>query len=129
MLKAAGSRSSVHYLSSGTASGHTIQIVGDVGKGRGIQRITFKSHGQSGPATVFVVSRTAYIRGNTFTMRNFFGFTQTESAKYAGKWISIPATSSAYSGVAADATFASFLSDLLPSKHLALVTATVAGEK
>ena len=129
MLKAATSRQSVHYVSSGTASDHTIQMVADVGKGRGIQRITFKSHGQSGPAIVLVVSRTAYIRGNAFTMRNFFGFTQAEATKYAGKWISIPASTSAYSGVAADATFASFVTNLLPRKHLALVTATIAGKK
>jgi hypothetical protein len=129
MLAAAGSKHSLHYVSSGTSSGHTIRMVADVGRGRGIQRITFTSRGKSGPAAVLVVGRSAYIRGNDFTMRSFFGFTQAQSAQYAGKWISIPATSSAYSAVAADATFASFLSDLLPRRHLAVVRATVAGKK
>lgn len=129
MLAAAGSKHSVHYVSSGTSAGHTIRMVADVGRGRGIQRITFTSNGKSGPATVLVVRRLAYIRGNDFTMRSFFGFTPAQTARYAGKWISIPATSSAYSGLAADATFASFLSDLLPRRHLAVVRATVAGKK
>jgi hypothetical protein len=129
MLAAAGSKHSLHYVSSGTSSGHTLRMVADVGRGRGIQRITFKSNGKSGPATVLVVRRTAYIRGNEFTMRSFFGFTPAQAAQYAGKWVSIPATSSAYSGVAADATFASFLSDLLPRRQLAVVRATVAGKK
>jgi hypothetical protein len=128
MLAAASSRHSVHYVSFGTSAGHTIQMVADVGRGRGIQRITFKSNGKSGPATVLVVRRSAYIRGNDFTMRSFFGFTPAQAARYAGKWISVPATSGAYSGLAADATFASFLSDLLPSRHLAVVRATVAGK-
>jgi hypothetical protein len=129
MLAAASGRHSVHYVSSGSAAGHRIRMVADVGKGRGIQRITFTSHGHSGPATVLVVSRSAYIRGNTFTMRKFFGFTQAESTRYAGKWISIPSSNPGYSGVAADATFASFLADLLPKEHLKLVRATIAGRR
>ena len=129
MLAAASARHSVHYISSGSAAGHRIRMVADVGNGRGIRRITFTSHGHSGPATVLVVSRSAYIRGNTFTMRNFFGFTQAEAARYSGKWISIPSTNAAYSSVAADATFASFLADLLPQRHLKLVRATIAGRR
>jgi hypothetical protein len=78
---------------------------------------------------VLVVGRSAYIRGNAFTLHMFFPLTQAQAKRYAGKWISIPPTSPAFSAVAADATFASFLSDLLPSKHLALVRATIAGKK
>jgi hypothetical protein len=130
MLRAASAHHSVHYVSASSIPGHTIRMVSDVGPGRGIQRITFSSHGHSGPATVLVAGHTAYIRGNVFTMRHFFGFTQAQSTRYAGKWISIPPTSAAYSTVAADATFASFVSDLLPKKHLALARATtIAGQR
>jgi hypothetical protein len=104
-------------------------MVADVGRGRGIQRITYSSHGQSGPATVLVAGRTAYIRGNAFMLHSFFGFTQAQAMRYAGKWISIPSTSAAYSPVAADATFASLLADLLPKKHLTLARATIAGKR
>ena len=129
MLKAVSLRHSVHYVSSSAAPGHAIRIVSDVGRGRGIQRITLTSQGSSGPATVLVVGRSAYIRGSVFTLHEYFPFTQAQAARYAGKWISIPSTSGAYSAVAADATFASFLADLLPSKNLALVRATIAGRR
>ena len=129
MLAAASARHSVHYVSTSSASGHSIRMVADVGKGRGIQRITFTSHGHSGPAAILIAGRTAYIKGNVFTMRNFFGFPQAKAKQYSGKWISIPSTSSGYSAIAADATFASFLADLLPAKHLTLVRATIAGKK
>lgn len=129
MLAAASARHTVHYVSTSSASGHSILMVADVGKGRGIQRITFSSHGHSGPATILIAGHTAYIKGNAFTMRNFFGFPQAKAKQYAGKWISIPSTSSGYSALAADATFASFLADLLPTTHLTLVQATIDGKK
>ena len=129
MLAAASARHSVHYVSTSSAKGHFIRIVSDVGSGRGIQRITVKSGGHSGPATVLIVGGSAYIRGNAFTLHNYFPFTAAQAQHYAGQWISIPSTSGAYAVVAADATFASLVGDLLPSQHLAVVRATIAGRK
>jgi hypothetical protein len=129
MLRAASMHHSVHYVSTSSVPGRAIRMVSDVGRARGIQRITVTSHGRSGPATVLVVGRTAYIRGDAFTLHNYFPLTRAQAGSYAGKWISIPSTSGAYSIVAADATFASFLADLLPSKNLAVVRATIAGRK
>jgi hypothetical protein len=129
MLSAASARHSVHYVSTTSAAGHAIRIVSDVGPGRGIQRITVTNGSQSGPATVLVVGGSAYIRGNEFTLHNFFPLTQAQATRYAGVWISIPRSSGAYATVATDATFASFLADLVPGKHLAVVRATVAGRK
>ena len=121
MHSAASAKHSVHYVSSSSETGGALRVVADVGKGRGIQRITVTKGGQSGPATVLVNSRTAYIRGNAFTLLNYFAFTQAQATRYAGKWISIPSSLRAFSSVAADATMASFISGLLPSKHLTLV--------
>lgn len=129
MLRAASAQHSAHYVSTTSAPGHSIRIVSDVGNGLGIQRITVKSGSKSGPATVLVVGGSAYIQGNAFTLQNFFPFTKAQATKYAGQWISIPATSGAYAVVAADATFSSFVGDLLPSTHLSVVQATVAGRK
>ena len=129
MLRAASARHSVHYVSTSSASGHAIRMVSDVGRGRGIQRITFTSNGHSGPATVLVAGRMAYVRGNAFTLQGFFGFTQAQAARYAGKWISVPSSNPAYSDLTADATFASFLADLLPKKHLTLAGTMIAGRK
>lgn len=129
MLRAASAKHSVHYVSASSLPGQAIRIVGDVAQGRGIQRTTVTKHGHTGPATVLVIGRTAYIRGNAFTLHNYFPLTQAQASRYAGKWISIPSTSGAYAPVAADATFGSFVSDLLPSKNLSLVRATIAGKK
>jgi hypothetical protein len=129
MLHAASSQHSVHYVSVSTEPGVKNLQVSDVGPGRGIQRITVTKHGRSGPATVLIVGHIAYIRGNTFTLHDYFPFTKKQAKKYSGTWISIPPSSPAYSAVAADATFASFLSDLLPRKDLSVVRATIAGRK
>ena len=128
MFAAASARHSVHYVSTTSAPGRTIRIVGDVGPKLGSQRITLKLGGHSGQAAVLVVGGSAYIRGNAFTLQNFFPFTQAQATKYAGQWISIPSTSGAYSAVSADATFSSFLADLLPTTDLSLVRAKVAGK-
>lgn len=129
MLEAASARHSLHYVSTSTKPGLRLRIVSDVGRGRGIQRITITTHGQTGPATVLIVDRTAYIKGNSFTLDDYFGFTPAQAKQYAGQWISIPSSNGAFSALAADATFASFLSDLLPKKNLSLVRATLAGKK
>jgi hypothetical protein len=128
MLAAASARHSVHYVSTTTAPGRTIRIVGDVGPKLGSQRITLKLGGRSGNAAVLVVGGSAYIQGNAFTLQKFFPFTKAQATKYAGQWISIPSTSGAYSAVSADTTFASFLADLLPGTHLSSVHGNVAGK-
>lgn len=129
MRREASARHSVHYVSTSSIPANKVRIVSDVGAGQGVQHITFKSAGRSGPATILVVGHSAYIQGNAFTLHGYFGFTQPQAAQYAGKWISIPSTSPAYSDLAADATFASFLGDLLPRKHLAVVRAKIGGRK
>jgi hypothetical protein len=96
-------------------------MVCDVGPHSGIQRITFTSGAQTGPATVIVNGRTAYLRGDAFTMRVYFGFTKTQARKYAGKWISIPSSSPGFSTVSADATYPSYVSHLFPRGTLSLV--------
>jgi hypothetical protein len=129
MLAAASARHTVHYVSTSSAKGHFIRIVGDVGPGRGIQRITVKTGSQSGPATVLIAGGSAYIRGNAYTLHSYFPFSQSQAQHYAGQWISIPATSGAYAAVAADASFSSFVGDLLPSQHLSVVRADLGGRK
>ncbi len=77
---------------------------------------------------MLVVGGTAYIHGNAFALQNFFRFTAAQASQYAGKWIAIPATSGAYGDVAADVTFASFLSDLRAGAWGSCVRRSPAGE-
>jgi hypothetical protein len=133
ILKAASAKHSVHYVakSSGRYKGQPEQMtqVADVGAGRGIQRITIMRAGETGHVTIRVVNSTAYIRGDAFALHTYMAVPTSQAAALAGRWISIPHTSPAYAPVAADVTFSSFVSHLLPQHHLSLVTGTVGGKK
>jgi hypothetical protein len=129
MLHAAASRHSVHYVAASSEPGRTIRLVSDVGPGRGIQQIALVKGGKSGRATVLIVHRAAYIRGDSFMLHTYFGFTQEQASHYADRWISSAHGDPGYAAFSADATFASFLSLLLPHRNLRLVTSTVAGKK
>lgn len=129
MLKAVVARSSVHYVSSNTGFGRTLTLTSDVAKGRGIQRVRFTNQGETGLASVLVLARVAYIRGDEPALYQYFAFKKAQAATYAGKWISIPHGDRSYAPVAADATYASFVSSLLPTKNLAVASATRKGKK
>lgn len=119
--KAVYAAHSVHYVSRSAGVGHTVRMVSDVGAGEGIQRIAVSFKGRSGHGDVLIVKRTAYLRGDAYTLQNYFGFTQAQASRYAGKWISIPHSRRGYATVAADATFASYASGLFPRTKLSLV--------
>jgi len=124
MRSAARSQHSVHYVSTTSVPGHKVRMVSDIGSGVGIQRITVTIGHQTGAASVIVSGRTAYLQGNTFTMRDYFSFTKAQATKYSGRWISIPHSDTAYATVSADATFESFVARLFlfPHAKLSLVT-------
>jgi hypothetical protein len=76
-----------------------------------------------------IVNRSAYIRGDVFMLHTYFGFTQAQASRYRNAWISSAPGDPGYAAFSADATFASFLSNLLPRRNLRLVESTVAGRK
>jgi hypothetical protein len=128
MFAAARAKHSVHYVTF-TDAVFRVRIVGDVSGGRGIQRITFVQGPKLGHLTVLVVRRTAFIRGDAFTLRNYLGFTTSQASRYHGKWISIRHASRGYSTIAGSVTFGSFLSELYPKgAHLVAVSGTVDGD-
>jgi hypothetical protein len=129
ILKAVDARQSVHYVSTNSGFGVSVRLVSDVAPGRGIQRISFSDQGKSGTGTVLVLGRLAYIRGDAFTLSRYFSFKKVQATKYAGKWIYIPRGDRAYAPVAADATYGSFASGLLPTQNLAVVKTTSNGKK
>jgi hypothetical protein len=129
MMRATAKEHSVHYVAASSSPGHAVRMVCDVASGRGIQRIAFTNHGRSGNATVLVVKRKAYIRGNAYTLHVYFGFAKAQARRYSGKWISIPHTNPDYPTVSAAATYASFLSFLFPQRKLRLVNATISGRR
>lgn len=126
--RAVDARHSVHYVSQNEGAGRSLLLICDVGRGIGVQRIALVA-GKAGSGTLLVVHRTAYIRGDAFTLQAFFGLKKAQATRYAGKWISIPHSDKLYAPTAADATFESFTGDLLPKGGLSVVKSTVGGKK
>jgi hypothetical protein len=114
MRSAARSQQSVHYVSESSAPGHKIEIVADAGETEGTQQVTITDHSQTGHVTTLVSGDAAYLRGDAFGMRAYFGFTKAQATKYAGKWISVPSSNPGYATISGDLTFPSFVSHLFP---------------
>jgi hypothetical protein len=127
IFAAARKQRSVHYVENGEAQGLHQTMVGDVAGTRGSQRITFKSQGRSGSFTVLVVHRTAYLRGTSFALSGYLGFSSAQASRFHGRWISVPASNKMYSNLAASVTLPSFLHDIYPRAPLKLAKATIDG--
>ena len=117
---AAVKRHSLHYVSAELQGKSHVRIVGDVAATSGTQQLTFRTSSGAGHATVTVVQRTAYLRGDRLGLRDM-GLPAAASKRYAGQWISIPHTSKLFPLVAEAVTFPSFLGDLFPVTQLSLV--------
>jgi len=98
--------------------------IGDVGGNQGSQLITFRKGAKTGHVTVIVSARTAYIRGDAFTLVNYMGLKAAPAAKYADVWILIPRTNSFYSTVAQAVTLSSTINELRLSKPLSMLPQT-----
>lgn len=129
ILKAVSARHSVHYVVVDTGKGYRTSMVSDVAVDRGIQRITVIRSGRTGHVTVLVIKSTVYFRGDAFGLHSYMALTTGQASRYAGRWLSIGKTSPVFASVAADVTFASFASHLLPQHHLVLANTTVGGRK
>lgn len=111
ILATARAQRSVHYVA--TSKGPVrLRIVADVAGDHGVQRISFTKAGRTGRVTLRVVARTLYLRGDAFTMHDYMLFSARQSSRYAGKWISVPHSWSAYATLAAAVTLRSFLAEL-----------------
>jgi hypothetical protein len=96
---------SYHYVATqlGTSSSPAqVTIVGDATRTTGIQRIHYAEGSRAGNVTVLVVSNTAYIRGDAFTLTNYMGFPTPSAAQFAGKWLELPHSVAGFAEVAAD---------------------------
>jgi hypothetical protein len=94
VLKAVGSQG-VHFSSVASQSGVTIRVDGDTGTTSGAQALTVKKGPLTEQVTAKVVGSTGYVKANATALRNVLGLSSTQSHKYAGAWLSFPATNSA----------------------------------
>lgn len=129
ILAAGATQHSVHYVSVETHRTVRIRMVSDVAASSGIQRISFEHGSKSGRMTVLVVNRTAYIRGDDFTLQNYMGLSKSEASRYGNRWIAISHTSSGYADVSAGVTLPSVLHTLYPKGKPTRVTGSAQGRK
>jgi hypothetical protein len=130
-LGAAHAQHSVHYVSTVAMSGVVLTTVGDAGREKGVQRMSYRdSTGQTGYATTLLVPGGAYVRGNAVMLRLYLGFSTAAASSYAGRWIAIPPTAHKFPIVAADVRLASALSELKMQQPLTLLaTTTLSGRR
>lgn len=126
-IAAARAQRSVHYVSSASLGDLHLSQIGDVGRTRGMQRITYRKGAQTGHVTVLVVAGTAFVRGDAFTLRGYMGFKPASAAKYAGRWIRVPHADRAYASYAADVTLLSTVEELRISPPFMKVPDTTIG--
>lgn len=119
MSAAIQAQHSVHYVSVQKSGTTSLTIVCDAGETSGIQRITFRKSGKTGHITVIVAKRTAYVRGDAFTLQDFMGFRAADAKRFAGAWMLIPSSSHAYATIAEDVTYDSAVDGLKPGGRLA----------
>jgi hypothetical protein len=120
-LKAARAEHSVHYLGTAAAGSISSTTVGDAATGSGVQYITYRASGHTGHMTVRVVASTAYVKGDAFALASYLGVSAAQAAKYAGRWILIPHTSSMFKSVAEAVRLGSTIDELALSSPLATV--------
>ena len=85
----------VHFVSTATEAGTTINVVGDTGATSGAQTITVKRGSVVEHVHAVIVGATGYVNGNNAALRNVIGLTSAQSSKYAGRWLSFPTSSTA----------------------------------
>jgi hypothetical protein len=93
-LKAARNRS-VHFHSTATENGTTIDVVGDTGATSGAQTITVKKGSVVEHVQVVRLGPTGYVRANNAALHNVIGLTSAQSSKYSDRWMYFPASNTA----------------------------------
>jgi hypothetical protein len=126
-IAAAGAQKSVHYVSTSSIGGNRETIVGDAGRERGIQRISFAHGGTTGHVTVIVTTTAAYVRGDAFTLRNYMGLTSAQVSQYAGRWFSVKPPTVEYAVIAEAVRMRSFVNELTMAGPYTAVPATTLG--
>ncbi len=93
-LKAAAGEN-VHFASSATQDGVSIDVEGDTGTTSGAQTLTVTKGKTVEHVRAEVVGSTGYLNGNETALHNVIGLTTKQSHTYAGKWLSFPTSNTA----------------------------------
>ncbi|HUC05302.1 MAG TPA: hypothetical protein VL961_07870, partial [Acidimicrobiales bacterium] len=92
-IKAVGTKG-VHFASTALQTGVHLTVVGDTGTTSGAQTLVVKNGNSTEHMNAVVVGSTGYVNGNAAALHHVIGLTSSQSSKYAGKWLSFPASNS-----------------------------------
>ena len=88
-LRAAAAQN-VHYVSTATEQGISLEVVANTGKTSGSQDMEVLKGSTLEELAVILIGSTGYLRGNEAALKQVVGLTATESATYAYQWLSFP---------------------------------------
>jgi hypothetical protein len=114
-LADAMSRGSVHQTTWAVSGAKRQTLSDDVAVHSGRQDMT-RSGGIH--AQILVINEVAYFAGNQTTLVKYFGLPAAVARAVGDRWVSVPASSSAYAAVATSATLPSALGQITPTGQL-----------
>ncbi len=80
----------MHFSSSASQKGATIDVSGDTGTTSGAQTLVVKNGKITEHMSAVVVGSTGYVNGDATALHHVIGLTSAQSSKYAGTWLSFP---------------------------------------
>ena len=89
----------VHFSSNAHQGNVTIKVNGDAGATSGAETILVQRGNVTERIHAMVVGSTGYLNGNSAALHGVLGFSNSQSSKYAGHWLSFPTSSTALSGL------------------------------
>ena len=88
-MKAAAAQN-VHYVSTATEQGISLEVVGDTGKTSGSQVLEVQNGSTTEDLSVLLIGKTGYLKGNVSALEKVLGLTSAQSATYENRWLSFP---------------------------------------
>jgi hypothetical protein len=95
-MKAAAAQN-VHYVSTATEQGISLEVVGDTGKTSGSQVLEVQNGSTTEELSVLLIKKTGYLRGNASALEKVLGLTAAQSSTYENKWLSFPTSNGSLS--------------------------------
>ncbi len=83
-MKAAAAQN-VHYVSTATEQGISLEVVGDTGKTSGSQLLEVQKGSITEELSVVLIGKTGYVRGNVSALENVLGLTAPQSNTYSAR--------------------------------------------
>jgi hypothetical protein len=93
----AASAQNVHYVSTATEQGISLEVVGDTGKTSGSQVLEVQNGSSTEELSVILIGKTGYLRGNASALEKVVGLTAAQSSTYKNRWLSFPTGNGSFS--------------------------------